>query len=80
MKSVVDNKEVNNTFYSGEYENGKLQDIIILAATKELQKKLGIPNRWVHNLGFLPIIEMTNTPIGYIFGKPSQFPNLGYWY
>ena len=29
VKSVVDNKEVNNTFYSGEYANGKLQDIII---------------------------------------------------
>ena len=43
--SYGDTKEVNNTFYSGEYENGKLQDFIILAETKELEKKLGIPKR-----------------------------------
>ena len=79
VKSVVDTKEVNNTFYSGEYENGKLQHIIILAETKELEKKLGIPKRWVHNLGFLPIIEMTNIPIRQNFWNPSQFVTLADW-
>ena len=80
VKSVVDNKEVNNTFYSGEYENGKLQDIIVLAETKELEKKLAIPKKWVHNLGFLPIIEMTNLPIRQNFWNPSQFITLADWY
>ena len=31
--SVVYTKDVNNTFYSGDYENGKLQDIIVLDET-----------------------------------------------
>lgn len=56
VKSIYTTKEVRNEFYT----LGERNELLVMDATSEIEDYLRIPKYWKHNLGFVPVVEITN--------------------
>lgn len=56
VKSIYTTKEVRNEFYT----LGEKNELLVMDATSEIEDYLRIPKYWKHNLGFVPVVEITN--------------------
>lgn len=56
VKSIYTTKEVRNEFYT----LGERNELLVMDATSEIEEYLQIPKQWKHNLGFVPVVEITN--------------------
>lgn len=56
LKSTYNTKKVINEFYS----LGQNNELLVLDSTAEIEEYLQIQPSWEHNLGFVPVAEITN--------------------
>lgn len=56
VKSIYTTKEVRNEFYT----LGDRNELLVMDSTNEIEEYLQIPKYWKHNLGFVPVVEITN--------------------
>ncbi|MGL5204730.1 MAG: phage portal protein, partial [Metamycoplasmataceae bacterium] len=74
VKSTYDKVKCVNELYGGEG-----QELIVLDATAKLAE-IGLVPVWHHNLGFVPVVQITNIPIRQYQFNNEQFQELADWY
>ena len=76
VKSIYDTKKVVNQFYY----YGDKNELLVMDATNEIEEYLQIPKTWEHNLGFVPVCEITNISFFNFNFNQYQYLMCSDWY
>ena len=77
IKSIYDREKVVNEIYTNQNQ------IMVFSEFRKIAKDLQIEEVWYHNLGFVPVVQLTNYPLVlydfYMF-DPITYTKLTDWY
>lgn len=75
IKTTYDTEKVVNEFYN---ENN--DQIMVYDETVKIMDELQIEREWKHNLGFVPVVEITNIPFFQQWFNNLEFVTLADWF
>lgn len=76
VKTTYDTKKVLNELYT--ISNGK--EVRVFDAEAQVLKELQIERLWEHNLGFVPVVEITNLPFYQFQWNNDEFIKITDWF